>query len=263
MNKNNTKFCIGGLLLVIFAALSMVVTPARLLIASLDYVQWAFESGNAGEIWKMLGNNLIAMVVNNLPLLILGIVLLIRKPGLPTTIVAGIGALLWLITAIGQFSLPGFESPFLRFIYNLLYALVFASLVLLSLPYVTRNMDGMKKFWFLPGVLYIAYAVMGMITAFVATTSAGYGVVMAITSGISGLFGDALVAVAFFLAGRWMGNPWKAQPAYGARPGYAAPAAPAQNSDPKAQMAYYDQLYRNGQITEQAYLNIRKQLTGL
>ena len=80
----------------------------------------------------------------------------------------------------------------------------------------------------------------------------GYGIMVVLTT-LTGYLWDILLAVSFILAGRWMADPWKKQPAY---------ATPAQRPDPQAQMAYYDQLYRSGQITEQGYLNIRRQITG-
>ncbi|MBQ9148648.1 MAG: hypothetical protein IJX69_03670 [Oscillospiraceae bacterium] len=262
MNKNNMRFSAGGLLLVIFTLIGLMSALGSILFAQADYLEWMIDAGDSTGLWLFLSGSVLSPVLYALPVVALGIVLMMRKPGLPATIVAGIGALLHLVSFFRMLVFAVYSPVYkaLLICEQLSLFLMFVGLVLLSLPHVTKNMDGMKKLWFLPGILYILNIVLQIVANLSMQLSIGgrYGFIVILTT-LTGYLWDIPLIVSFFLAGRWMANPWKKQPAYAPQPGYAAPA---QNPNIQAQLAYYEQLYRNGQITEQAYLNIRKQLTG-
>lgn len=240
--KNKMRFCVGAILPILAVVVELLcpvfffgVDPEDWILFFVNYWGYSYQLPRLFYLLSVIA---------------LSVVLMIGKPGLPTAIASGICVVTCLAAAtIGrQFELMEMISMGIAMI----QVLAFAALVLLALPNVTQKLDGLRALWFLPGAIYVLH-----LFAFVIWEVLVYGI-------RADFYTMHLVpmTVAFFFVGHWLGSPWKKQPAASAPVPNPGAAAPVRSGNPQIQMAYFDQLYRNGQISEQAYLDIRRQLTG-
>lgn len=229
--KNNMRLCMGGLLLVVFGALNMLFSLIR---GATTF--WYILADSPETFFSLMGYVLRNALLSLAPLAALGIVLLVKQPGLPAAITAGIAVVCLLINMIFYFYWP-----------KIILMLTLASVILLALPYFVRNTAVMQKLWFLPGTLYSVYWLCSTIAAFSNYHATGYLLVRMILRELSSCILDMGMIAAFFLLGHWMAKPWKKPP---------APLSAF------LQTAYYSRRYLNGKITPEAYLDIIKQLNG-
>ena len=128
-----------------------------------------------------------------------------------------------------------------------------ATLVALSVVSVNPQPHGFKKLWFLPGVCYGLYAVSAVIFSASSTLSLsvstgmlwdiGTTISMIASSVISTLPVSALYTAGYFLAGKWLVNPYKK--GYQPQPQYDEQTMQALN--------YYKWQYESGAITWEQY----------
>ena len=251
MEKQNYRPCIGGILLLAAVALSIV----SVLFSYLGTIV-IISSVPSGYITAMV-TTLVTKVLTSLPVILLGVMLMLKMRGLIITILSGImmalSGISFVSTIISITKVETATFSNVNWFGNFILIACYATLLLLSITTTTPQPNGFKKLWFLPGVCYGLYAVSAVIFSASSTLSLsvstgmlwdiGTTISMIASSVISTLPVPALYTAGYFLTGKWLANPYKK--GYQPQPRYDEQTMQALN--------YYKWQYESGAITMEQY----------
>ena len=251
MNKQNYRPCVGGALILGAVALSIV----SVLFSYLGTIV-IISSVPSGYITAMV-TTLVTKVLTSLPVILLGVMLLLKMRGLIITILSGImmalSGISFVSTIISITKVETATFSNVNWFGNFILIACYTTLLLLSITTTTPQPNGFKKLWFLPGVCYGLYTVSAVIFSASSTLSLsvstgmlwdiGTTISMIASSVISTLPVSALYTAGYFFAGKWLVNPYKK--GYQPQPRYDEQTMQALN--------YYKWQYESGAITMEQY----------
>lgn len=251
MNKNNYRTCIGGILLLAAGIISIVIQLISFAITVISY-----GGSLSNDIASLYIQNLITTIVTNLPIVVLGVVLLLKKRGVITVLCSIMLALNLLTLLSGILSIgdpdaaKGTLASWLKLIFT---TLTNATLVALSVVSVNPQPNSLKKLWFLPGVCYGLYAISNIVFTINVTLSASgsyldpsYIIGFVIGTIIGSLPVYGLYTAGYFMTGHWLANPYKK--------GYQPQQAQPQYDEQTMQVLnYYKWQYESGAISWEQY----------
>lgn len=229
MNKSDLRPCLGGWLLIIGCALRVFHPIFRFLfhggvLNGFRTILRLFLNEVIGGmplryISEIFGYSFLPNIIFALPLVALGVVLVIKKHGIPVAICCGCGVLVELVypllsTLLARwFGLMFIGATRFSFL-NILYALSYVLLALTALISATPKSNSLKKFWWLAGSAYGAlefYAFIADIIDIIRHHAVNF---RNISSIVITLFFGLIAAAGFIFAGQWLADPYRKQPAY-------------------------------------------------
>ena len=292
MEKKNLRTCVGGILLlagtianIVIPILTSLITLATM--ANNPY----FDSGIYMQ--SVLGNAGSGLLYS-LPIIALSIVLLLKLKGIPVIVCSALAAVVNLVNII----LVTITSKNLGYPVDqtVKYFILAANVLMAAVAVIPLipNLKGLKKLWFLPGAVYALGAVIytvQLIKNTLVTGGLSGGTAYMAGFAIGAILGILIIVIptyglttaGYFLAGKWIVNPYKkgyqpqqqyAQPQY-AQPQYAAQYQQPQQYQPYGQpqqpqydeqttqaLNYYKWQYESGAITWEQYNACVQQLLG-
>lgn len=269
MNKNNYRTCVGGILILagtIARILFSLLTSLIMLVTMKDNPY--FDS--AVHIQGMLmtaGSSFL----HALPVIALSIVLMIKCTGIPVVVCSGLAALEKLLTII----ISSINAKTLGYELNqaencCILAVYVLMTVVAIIPLIPR-MKNLKSLWFLPGaaysltsVIYMIQTIKGALAQSSVSLTSGYGIGFIIGTILGAIIFLAptygLPTAGFFLAGKWIVNPYKKgyqpqsqQAQYQQYQQYQQPAQPQYDEQTMQALNYYKWQYESGAITWEQY----------
>ena len=220
MNKQHLRPCIGGWLLIAGGALPIVRTLITLVF------NLVIRGMPIRYMTNILGYSFLPNIIYALPLVVLGMVLVMKQQGISVAICCGCGVLVELVYPLLSTLLARlFGLAFIgvtRFTFlSILNALVFVLLALVALTAASPK-NPLKKLWWIPAAIAGLAEIFSLIRS-ISMLIQNFHFRNLMNTMLTFLFG--LVAVAgFFFAGHWLADPYRKQPAY--RP---APQVPQGN----------------------------------
>ena len=221
MNKQNLRPCVGGWLLIAGGALSIMRTLIPLM------VNVVFRGLPLRYMQLMLGYTFLPDSIYAVSLIIIGIMLVMKKQGIPVAIGCGIGLVAELVYPLLERLLArifGFAVYVAFSFYNIFYSLPYILLALTALISAAPKPNPLKKLWWLAGSVYGAlefYVFIADIIDIIRHHAINFRNISNIV--LTLIFG-LVAAAGFIFAGQWLVNPYRKQPAY--RP---APQTPQGN----------------------------------
>ena len=280
MNKQHLRPCIGGWLLIAGGALPIVRTLITLVF------NLVIRGMPIRYMTNILGYSFLPNIIYALPLVVLGMVLVMKQQGISVAICCGCGVLVELVYPLLSNLLARlFGLAFIgvtRFTFlSILNALVFVLLALVALTAASPK-NPLKKLWWIPAAIAGLSEIFSLIRS-ISMLIQNFHFRNLMDTMLTFLFG--LVAVAgFFFAGQWLADPLRKKPIYRpvpqvpqgnyyqqpqyqqyqqpAQPQYQQPAQP----QPAATNSVVQELERakalldNGAITQEEYDALKKRL---
>ena len=232
MNKQHLRPCIGGWLLIAGGALPIVRTLITLVF------NLVIRGMPIRYMTNILGYSFLPNIIYALPLVVLGMVLVMKQQGISVAICCGCGVLVELVYPLLSNLLARlFGLAFIgvtRFTFlSILNALVFVLLALVALTAVSPK-NPLKKLWWIPAAIAGLAEIFSLIRS-ISMLIQNFHFRNLMNTMLTFLFG--LVAVAgFFFAGQWLADPLRKKPIY--RP---APQVPQGNYYQQPQYPQYQQ----------------------
>lgn len=269
MNKQHLRPCIGGWLLIAGGALPIVRTLITLVF------NLVIRGMPIRYMTNILGYSFLPNIIYALPLVVLGMVLVMKQQGISVAICCGCGVLVELVYPLLSNLLARlFGLAFIgvtRFTFlSILNALVFVLLALVALTAASPK-NPLKKLWWIPAAIAGLAEIFSLIRS-ISMLIQNFHVRNLMNTMLTFLFG--LVAVAgFFFAGQWLADPLRKKPIYRPapqvpqgnyyqQPQYQQPVQP----QPAATNSVVQELERakalldNGAITQEEYDALKKRL---
>lgn len=269
MNKQHLRPCIGGWLLIAGGALPIVRTLITLVF------NLVIRGMPIRYMTNILGYSFLPNIIYALPLVVLGMVLVMKQQGISVAICCGCGVLVELVYPLLSNLLARlFGLAFIgvtRFTFlSILNALVFVLLALVALTAVSPK-NPLKKLWWIPAAIAGLAEIFSLIRS-ITMLIQNFHFRNLMNTMLTFLFG--LVAVAgFFFAGQWLADPLRKKPIYRPapqvpqgnyyqQPQYQQPVQP----QPAATNSVVQELERakalldNGAITQEEYDALKKRL---
>lgn len=251
MEKQNYRLCVGGILLLAAGIISIVIQLISFAITVISY-----GGSLSNDIASLYIQNLITTIVTNLPIVVLGVVLLLKKRGVILAILSGI-LLVFNIVSLVSSIFANIRLDDITISMNWLGAVfsafAFISLFVLSIVSVNPQPNSLKKLWFLPGVCYGLYAISNIVFTITYTLSASgsyldpsyiIGFVVGTIIGSLPVYG--LYTAGYFMTSHWIANPYKK--------GYQPQQAQPQYDEQTMQaLNYYKWQYESGAISWEQY----------
>ena len=232
MNKQHLRPCIGGWLLIAGGALPIVRTLITLVF------NVVIRGMPIRYMTNILGYSFLPNIIYALPLVVLGMVLVMKQQDISVAICCGCGVLVELVYPLLSNLLARlFGLAFIgvtRFTFlSILNALVFVLLALVALTAASPK-NPLKKLWWIPAAIAGLAEIFSLIRSLPMLIQ-NFHVRNLMNTTLTFLFG--LVAVAgFFFAGQWLADPLRKKPIY--RP---APQVPQGNYYQQPQYPQYQQ----------------------
>ena len=249
MEKQNYRPCVGGALILGAVALSIV----SVLFSYLGTIV-IISSVPSGYITAMV-TTLVTKVLTSLPVILLGMMLILKMRGLIITILSGImmalSGISFVSTIISITKVETATFSNVNWFGNFILIACYATLLVLSITTRSPQPNGFNKLWFLPGAFYGLYAVSVVFFSISNTLSSAGMMYMDVGTKIATIIGTVIGAAAnpalytagYFLTGKWLANPYKK--GYQPQPQYDAQTMQALN--------YYKWQYESGAITMEQY----------
>lgn len=223
-NKSNYRPCAGGVLILIAAIINFL----RPIISSIVTIQTYASSYGMDRALSVLLPNLLVSVIGGLlaaiPIVFFAIVLIRKNRGTITVVASVILAILSALSNGGLFAMQAIAEASgvgATVMFQSSGLILLACYILMTVLCVSVNRPqpgGFAKLWYLPGVVYCVYAVAYLwqmignnITAYSGilydtTTFLSVAVISPLLSQLPTLI---LYAVGYFLAGKWLANPFR------------------------------------------------------
>ena len=282
MNKQNLRPCIGGWLLIAGGVL-----PAMKSIFTVLYriIFWGMP---IRYITTILGYNFLPDIVYGLPLIALGIMLVMKKQGLPVAITCGVGLVAelgypFMAKLLGRWFGLAIVGIVNFNYYNILCSLTYVLLALVAMTSAVQN-NPLKKFWWIPTIPIALAEIISFIQSITYLVDSFYFDNLLNT--VLYLFFGVIIVAGFLFAGQWLADPYRKQPAYRPapqvpqgnyyqQPQYQQPAQPQYyqpqyqqpvQPKPAATTSVVDELERakrlldSGAITQEEYDALKKRL---
>ena len=266
MNKNNYRNCVGGILIlagtiarILFSLLTSLIT----LVTMKDNPY--FDS--AMHIQGMLMTAGSAFL-HALPVIALSIVLMIKLKGIPVVVCSGLAAIEKLLTIIISSINAKTYGYELNQAENCCILAVYVLMTVVAIIPLVPSMKKLKFLWFLPGaayslasVIYMIQTIKGALAQSSVSLTGGYGIAFIIGTILGAIIiltpTYGLPTAGFFLAGKWIVNPYKKgyqpQPQQAQYQQYQQPAQPQYDEQTMQALNYYKWQYESGAITWEQY----------
>ena len=259
MNKQNYRTCIGGILFLIAALVSVATPMINHLIIALN----ADKYGLPAEILQSLRTDAISStiitLVNSIPSVVLAVFLLLRKRdkslvviSIIALVVTALNAGLTLLGTIIIF-ISGTTS---RLPFYMLFMIPVDALFLILVLNTSKEPYGrFAKLWFLPGAAFCVYIFANVIYIFLYNRSLNPGIdataLLGIVAGVllRNMPAAFLRCAGYFLAGHWLVNPYKK----GYQSQQQAQYQPQYDEQTMQALNYYKWQYESGAITWEQY----------
>lgn len=239
MEKQKYRSCVGGILLLAAGVLGILSQVFTFVTSALS-----FGGSVPPELISAYTTTLITTVINSLPVILLGVMLMIKKRGIIITILSGIMLVLNLISLVSIIititQLDAATAANINWLNRVFSALTYAALLVLSIGAMNPKPNALNKLWFLPGVCYGLCAITSIIFTINNTLSIsgeymepGFKVGFIIGTILGSLPLNGLYTAGYFLTGHWLANPYKK--------GYQPQYQQYQYQQPQYQQAQYQQ----------------------
>ena len=262
MEKKNLRNCVGGILLLIAALVSIAMPMIRQLFIVLNADRQGLSSELLQSLWINTISTTIVTLITSSPAIVLAVFLALRKRG-TALVVTSIIALVATIFNTGLTLLGCIINSTMILFHLPIMILVDALFLILVVNTSKEPYGGFAKLWFLPGTIYCVYMVVYVIYIFLYNRSfyPGIGAAELLTIVAPALLGNLpallLRGAGYFLASHWLSNPYKkgyqpqqAQPQYQQ---YQQPAQPQYDEQTMQALNYYKWQYESGAITWEQY----------